>query len=387
MSWNFDVVIVGAGFSGLTVAERVIAEQGKSCLIIEKRSHLGGNAYDFYDDHGVLIHKYGPHYFRTNSGKVREYLSQFTAWQPVDYKILSFTDGQFWNFPINLNTFEQFIGRPSKTEEMEDWIEAHRVKIETPANSEEVIISQVGWELYEKFFKGYTIKQWQREPRDLDASVCGRIPIRTNRDDRYLREEFQALPAAGYTRLFEKMVDICGAKLKIVLNSDFREVLPHISYKHIVYTGPIDEYFDCCFGPLPYRSLRFERESFTSQTLKGREGIAGKKGFWQPAMQVNYPNTESYTRIVELKHATGQTCENTTIVKEYPVNFGPGQEPYYPIPASDAAAIYSKYKEKAAFEKNVSFIGRLATYRYYNMDQVVGMALKEAEKLSILLTA
>lgn len=387
MSWNFDVVIVGAGFSGLTVAERVIAEQGKRCLIIEKRSHLGGNAYDFYDDHGVLIHKYGPHYFRTNSGKVREYLSQFTAWQPVDYKILSFTDGQFWNFPINLNTFEQFIGRPSTTEAMEDWIEAHRVKIETPANSEEVIISQVGWELYEKFFKGYTIKQWQREPRDLDASVCGRIPIRTNRDDRYLREEFQALPAAGYTRLFEKMVDACGAKLKIVLNSDFREVLPHISYKHLVYTGPIDEYFDFCFGSLPYRSLRFERESFTSQTLKGREGIAGKKGFWQPAMQVNYPNTESYTRIVELKHATGQTCENTTIVKEYPVNFGPGQEPYYPIPASDAAAIYSKYKEKAAFEKNVSFIGRLATYRYYNMDQVVGMALKEAEKLSILLTA
>jgi len=387
MSWNFDVVIVGAGFSGLTVAERVIAEQGKRCLIIEKRSHLGGNAYDFYDDHGVLIHKYGPHYFRTNSDKVREYLSRFTAWYPVDYKILSFTDGRFWNFPINLNTFEQFIGRPSTTVEMEDWIEAHRVKIETPANSEEVIISQVGWELYEKFFKGYTIKQWQREPKDLDASVCGRIPIRTNRDDRYLREEFQALPAAGYTRLFEKMVDACGAKLKIVLNSDFREVLPHISYKYLVYTGPIDEYFDCCFGSLPYRSLRFERESFTSQTLKGREGIAGKKGFWQPAMQVNYPNTESYTRIVELKHATGQTCENTTIVKEYPQNFGPGQEPYYPIPASDAAAIYSKYKEKAAFEKNVSFIGRLATYRYYNMDQVVGMALKEAEKLNILLTA
>jgi len=387
MSWNFDVLIVGAGFSGLTVAERVIAEQGKRCLIIEKRSHLGGNAYDFYDDHGVLIHKFGPHYFRTNSDKVREYLSRFTSWHPVDYKILSFVDGQFWNFPINLNTFEQFIGRPSTTEEMEDWIEAHRVKIENPANSEEVIISQVGWELYEKFFKGYTIKQWQREPKDLDASVCGRIPIRTNRDDRYLREEFQALPAAGYTRLFEKMVDACGAKLKIVLNSDFREVLPHISYKHLVYTGPIDEYFDCCFGPLPYRSLRFERESFTSQTLKGREGIAGKKGFWQPAMQVNYPNTESYTRIVEIKHATGQTCENTTIVKEYPVNFGPGQEPYYPIPASDAAAIYSKYKEKAAFENNVSFIGRLATYRYYNMDQVVGMALKEAEKLNILLAA
>jgi UDP-galactopyranose mutase len=387
MSWNFDVVIVGAGFSGLTVAERVIAEQGKSCLIIEKRSHLGGNAYDFYDNHGVLIHKYGPHYSRTNSGKVREYLSRFTEWHPVDYKILSFTDGRFWNFPINLNTFEQFIGRPSTTEEMEDWIEAHRVKIETPANSEEVIIGQVGWELYEKFFKGYTIKQWQREPKDLDASVCGRIPIRTNRDDRYLREDFQALPAAGYTRLFEKMVDACGAKLKIVLNSDFREVLPHISYKHLVYTGPVDEYFDCCFGSLPYRSLRFERESFTSQTLKGREGIAGKKGFWQPAMQVNYQNTESYTRILEIKHATGQTCENTTIVKEYPENFGPGKEPYYPIPASDATAIYSKYKEKAAFEKNVSFIGRLATYRYYNMDQVVGMALKEAEKLNILLAA
>jgi UDP-galactopyranose mutase len=385
MSWNFDVVIVGAGFSGLTVAERVIAEQGKSCLIIEKRNHLGGNAYDFYDDHGVLIHKYGPHYFRTNSDKVREYLSRFTEWHPVDYKILSFVDGRFWNFPINLNTFEQFLCRPSTTEEMEAWLKAHRVNIETPINSEEVIISQVGWELYEKFFKGYTLKQWQREPRDLDASVCGRIPIRTNRDDRYLREDFQALPAAGYTRLFEKMVEVCGAKLKIILNSDFREVLPHISYKHLVYTGPIDEYFGCCYGHLPYRSLRFERESFTSQTLKGREGVAGKRGFWQPAMQVNYPNEESYTRIVEIKHATGQSCENTTIVKEYPESFGPGKEPYYPIPASDAASIYSKYKERTAFEKNVSFIGRLATYRYYNMDQVVGMALKEAEKLDILL--
>lgn len=191
-------------------------------------------------------------------------------------------DGQFWNFPINLNTFEQFIGRPSTTEEMEDWIEAPRVKIENPANSEEVIISQVGWELYEKFFKGYTIKQWQREPKDLDASVCGRIPIRTNRGDRYLREEFQALPAAGYTRLFEKMVDACGAKLKIVLNSDFREVLPHISYKHLVYTGPIDEYFDCCFGPLPYRSLRLNANPLPRKHSEDEKASPGKKVFRSP---------------------------------------------------------------------------------------------------------
>ncbi len=381
MSWNFDYIIVGAGFAGITAAERLCTQFGKRCLMVEKREHIGGNAYDQYDDHGVLIHTYGPHYFRTNSERIKDYLSQFTEWHPVDYAILSHTENRYWKFPINLNTFEQLIGRESTSEEMEAWLEEHRVPIKNPANSEEVIISQVGWELYDKFFKGYTLKQWKRHPRDLDASVCGRIPIRTNRDDRYLREDFQALPKAGYTRMFERMIAACGEKLRILLKTDYGEILPHTNFGHMIYTGPIDEYFDNCHGQLPYRSLRFEHQSFSPNELLEREAISGKRGFWQPTMQVNYPNEEDFTRIVEVKHATGQLCENTTIVREYPDDFGPGKEPYYPIPAPDAAVIYRKYKELADAEFKVSFIGRLATYRYYNMDQVVGMALAEIDRL------
>ncbi len=391
---------MGAGFGGLTFAERAANGAGRSSLVVEKRRHLGGNAYDRYDGHGVLIHTYGPHYFRTNAPRIKDYLSRFTAWHPVDYKILSYTEGRYWNFPINLNTFEQLLGRSSTTEEMEQWMAQKKVPIDNPANSEEVIVSQVGWELYEKFFKGYTMKQWKRHPQDLDASVCGRIPIRTNRDDRYLREEFQALPAAGYTRMFERMLEACGSKVKVLLNTDYREVLPHVRFKHLVYTGPIDEFFDYVHGDLPYRSLRFENESFTAEKLKPREAVSGRPGFWQPAMQVNYPNEEEFTRIVEVKHATGQRCTNTTIVREYPEDYRRGGEAYYPIPAPDAAAVYAKYKEMAEVCtrnptkflplstgcQGVSFIGRLATYRYYNMDQVVGMSLTEAAKKNIFET-
>jgi UDP-galactopyranose mutase len=376
-----DLLIVGAGYAGLVVAERMATQHGLRSLIVEKRRHIGGNAHDEYDENGVLIHTYGPHYFRTNSARIREYLSQFTEWHPVDYQIKSLTGGRYWSFPINLNTFEEMLGRPSSTEEMEAWLEEHRVPIENPQNSEEVILSQVGHELYEKFFKGYTLKQWKRHPRDLDASVCGRIPIRTNRDDRYLREEFQALPKAGYSRMFGRMLEACGDHVKVMLNTDYREVMAEVNYRHLVYTGAIDEFFDNCHGPLPYRSLRFERESFDAGQLRERKAISGKPGFWQPAMQVNYPNEEDFTRIVEIKHATGQACTNTTIVREYPDDFGPGKEPYYPIPAPDAAATYQKYKQMADATPNTSFIGRLATYRYYNMDQVVGMALAEVDKI------
>jgi len=396
MPWKFDCLIVGAGIAGLTAAERLCRVHGKTCLVIDKRGHIGGNAYDRYDDHGVLIHTYGPHYFRTNSPRIRDYLSQFTEWHPVDYTILSHTGGRYWNFPINLNTFEQIIGRSSTSEEMQHWLAEKRIPIENPANSEEVILSQVGRELYEKFFMGYTLKQWKRHPKDLDASVCGRIPIRTNRDDRYLREEFQALPKAGYTRMFERMIEACGNRVKILLNTDDRELLHHVEFNHLIHTGPIDEFFENCHGRLPYRSLRFEPESFTPEQLKPREAISGKPGFWQPAMQVNYPNEEAFTRIVEIKHATGQDCRNTTIVREYPDDYRPGKEPYYPVPAPDATAAYRKYKELAdAATSNptlapviplsagctrISFIGRLATYRYYNMDQVVGMALAEFDR-------
>jgi UDP-galactopyranose mutase len=350
----FDYLIVGAGFAGAVLAERLATVAGRRCLVIDRRDHIGGNSYDERDAAGILLHRYGPHYFRSNSQAVVDYLGQFTTWHPVEYQILSRTHGQLWNFPINLNTFEQLLGRPSTSEEME------------PRNSEEVIISQVGRRLYEMFFENYTLKQWKRHPRDLDASVCGRIPIRFNRDNRYLSERFQALPAEGYTVLFKRMLD--HPNITLELGTDFRRMRDGISFKRLIYTGMIDEYFDCCFGPLPYRSLRFERETLAQE-------------FFQPAMQVNYPNDEAFTRIVEIKHATGQVSPVTTIVREYPDDYASGKEAYYPIPAPDSRAIYQRYAELAASHPEVCFVGRLAQYRYYNMDQVVAMALKTFGKL------
>jgi UDP-galactopyranose mutase len=378
---RYDVLVVGAGFAGCVLAERLATRLGKRVLIVEKRPHIAGNACDTHDPHGVLVHRYGPHYFRTNSDRVRDYLSQFTGWHPVAYRIRSFAEGRFWSFPVNLITFEQMMGRPSSTEEMEAWLAGQRIRIDAPKNSEEVLLSQVGHELYERFFKGYTLKQWKRHPRDLDPSVCGRIPLRTTRDDRYLSERFQALPDGGFTRLFERMLASGGDRIDLRLSTDYREILPHVGFSHLIYTGPIDDYFDRCFGALPYRSLRFEPESFEPGELAAREPISGKKGFWQPVMQVNYPGAEPFTRIVEIKHATGQRCANTTIVREYPEDYGPDKEPYYPIPAPDASALYRKYRERALATSGVSFVGRLATYRYYNMDQVVGMALAEFDRL------
>lgn len=354
------------------LAERLASVCGKSCLIIDRRDHIAGNAFDCQDDAGVRLHRYGPHYFRTNSDRIVEYLSRFTDWHPVAYKVLSWVDGRYWQFPINLNTFEQLVGHPSTTEEMAATLAEWRVPIEKPANSEEVIVSQVGWKLYEMFFRNYTRKQWGREPKDLDASVCGRIPIRTNRDDRYLAEKFQALPSEGYTAMFRRILD--HPLITLRLGTSFRDVPASLKYGHLIFTGMIDEYYDYRFGPLPYRSLRFEPETLQQE-------------YFQPAMQVNYPNDHDFTRIVEIKHATGQVLPVTTIVREYPEEFFRGREPYYPVPAPDATAAYRQYAELAALEQNVSFVGRLATYRYYNMDQIVGMALAEFEKLQTAIAA
>lgn len=380
MSLKFDYLIVGAGFSGLVLAERLSSQLGKKCLVVEKRQHIGGNCYDEYDSNGVLIHKYGPHYFRTNSSRIKEYLSRFTEWNEVVYRVKSYTDGHYWSFPINLKTYEQMIGRPAEEAEFIDYLASKRVAISEPKNSEEMIVSQVGWELYEKFFKGYTFKQWKRSPESLDASVCGRIPIRTVADDRYFNDEFQALPKAGYTRMFENMI-AASPGVKIMLNTNYREIARDIAWDRMIYTGPIDEFYDFQFGPLKYRSLRFEEQHFTAEQLKAFESVSGAPGFWQPALQVNYPNDHDFTRIVELKHATSQACTGTTIVREYPVDHTSQTEPYYPIPAPDTKVIYQKYSELAEKESAVSFVGRLATYRYYNMDQVVGMALAEFDRI------
>ena len=382
MDLDFDFLIVGAGFSGLVLAERLSTQLGRSSLVVEKRDHIGGNAYDYYDPVGVRVHKYGPHYFRTNSDRVLQYLSQFTQWHPVEYEVRSFTDGKLWHFPVNLNTFEQFLGRPSTSAEFEEWLRDQQVEIKHPKNSEELIVSQVGWELYKKFYEGYTLKHWKRHPRELSPSVCGRIPIRTNRDNRYLSESFQALPRDGYTAMFDRMLEAAGQNVTVRLNTSFEDVRQGISFRHLIYTGPIDAYFEQSLGALPYRSLRFEFESFSPAQLEEREREHGRPGFWQPFLQVNYPNDHDFTRIVEIKHVTGQPCGHTTIVREYPEDFGPGTEPYYPVPTSDSEALYRRYKQLAAEEENVSFVGRLARYRYFNMDQVTAMALKEFDRLA-----
>lgn len=365
MIW--DYLIVGAGFSGAVLAERLASQRGATCLVIDRRPHIGGNAYDKADEAGVVIHPYGPHYFRTNSDRVIAYLSQFTEWHHVEYKVLSWTHGQYWQFPINLNTFEQLIGRPSSSEEMASTLAEWREPIDSPRNSEEVIVSQVGRRLYEMFFQNYTHKQWRRDPKNLDPSVCGRIPIRTNRDDRYCEDKFQALPKDGYTAMFQRILQ--HPKIEVRLNADYREVRKEVQFKHLIYTGPIDEYFDYCDGTLLWRSLRFETETLPVE-------------YAQPAMQVNFPNDHEYTRVVEMKHATGQKLPVTTLVREFPEDYRLGSEPYYPVPAPDARALYAKYAERAAAEKGVTFVGRLATYRYYNMDQVIASALTEFDRLA-----
>lgn len=363
---TYDYLIVGAGFAGAVLAERLASQRDASCLVIDRRDHIGGNAHDFTDAAGVLIHAYGPHYFRTNSPRIVEYLSHFTEWHHVDYRILSWTEGRFWPFPINLNTFEMLVGRQSSSEEMAATLAEWRLPITEPRNSEEVILAQVGPRLYEMFFKNYTRKQWRRDPRDLDPSVCGRIPVRTNRDDRFVTDNFQALPARGFTAMFEKM--LADPRIELRLRTDYREARSQLRYRHLIYTGPIDAYFDYCFGPLPYRSLRFERETHDRE-------------FFQPAMQVNYPNDYDFTRIVEIKHATGQQIPVTTIVREFPEDYAVGKEPFYPIPAPDTRALYERYAALGEQTTGVTFVGRLATYRYYNMDQVVGMALAEFDRL------
>jgi len=365
---RYDFVIVGAGFAGAVLAERLASQSGQRCLVLEKRGHIAGNAYDYHDAAGVQLHAYGPHYFRTNSDRIVAYLSRFTDWHHVEYRILSWVDGQYWPFPINLNTFEQLIGHPSTSEEMAATLESWRVPIAEPANSEEVILSQVGPKLYGMFFENYTRKQWQRDPKELDPSVCGRIPIRTNRDDRYLNERFQALPAQGYTAMFERMLD--HPNIEVRLETDFHDIRPHLQYRHLIYTGPVDTYFGHRLGRLPYRSLRFEAETYRQE-------------FYQPAVQVNFPNEHEYTRAVEIKHATGQRLPVTTVLREYPQDHTPEREPYYPVPAPDAQALYRQYAVLAEQETGVTFVGRLANYRYLNMDQVVGMALKQYDKLRL----
>lgn len=353
----FDYLVVGAGFAGSVLAERLASDLGKKVVVVDKRPHVGGNAFDHYDDQGLLVHKYGPHIFHTNSQEIYEYLSRFTEWRPYEHRVRASVDGRLVPIPINLDTVNQLYGTNFTSFELESFFEQVAEKRHPVKTSEDVVLNKVGRELYEKFFRGYTRKQWGMDPSELDSSVAARIPTRTNRDDRYFTDTYQVMPLRGYTRMFENM--LAHPNIKVLLNTDYREVENWIAYDQMIYTGPIDAYFDFCFGKLPYRSLEFRHE-----TLNQRQ--------FQPVGTVNYPNEYAYTRITEFKHLTGQEHEKTSIVYEYPRADG---DPYYPVPKRENAELYLKYKAMADATPRVHFVGRLATYKYYNMDQVVGQAL------------
>ena len=352
----FDYLVVGAGFAGCVLAERLARGSGKQVLLVDRRPHIGGNAYDHYDEAGILVHKYGPHIFHTNSKEVFDYLSRFTEWRPYQHKVLASVEGQLVPIPINLDSINQLYGLNLNSFQMEEFLASRAEPKEQIRTSEDVVVSKIGRELYEKFFRGYTRKQWGLDPSELDAQVTARVPTRTNRDDRYFTDAYQSMPKRGFTRLFENMLD--HENIRILLNTDYRDVQDALPYRELVYTGPVDEFFDFQFGKLPYRCLEFKHETLNQPQ-------------YQPVAVVNYPNDYEFTRITEFKHLTGQEHPKTSIVYEYPRAEG---DPYYPIPRNENAGIYRQYKTLAD-EAGVHFVGRLATYKYYNMDQVVAQAL------------
>jgi UDP-galactopyranose mutase len=359
----FDYLIVGAGFAGSVLAERLASQADKKVLIIDKRNHIAGNAYDHYDKDGIMVHKYGPHIFHTNSKEVFDYLGAFTPWRPYEHRVLASVDGQLVPMPINLNTINQLYGLNLCNSELEAFFESKAEKVGRIQTSEDVVVSKVGRELYEKFFRGYTRKMWDLDPSELDASVTARVPTRTNKDDRYFTDTYQAMPLYGYTKMFEHM--LAHPNIKVMLNTDYKEIMDVIPHKNLIYTGPIDAFFDYCYGKLPYRSLEFKFETLDQETF-------------QSTGTVNYPNEQAYTRITEFKYLSGQRHHKTSIVYEFPKAEG---DPYYPVPRPENTEIYKQYQRLTLNMTNTYFVGRLATYKYYNMDQVVAQALTLFKKI------
>jgi UDP-galactopyranose mutase len=362
---GFDYLVVGAGFAGSVLAERLAAGSGKRVLVVDRRPHIAGNAYDHYDDAGVLVHRYGPHIFHTNAPAVAEYLSRFTKWRPYEHRVLAQVDDRLVPIPINRTTLNQLYGLDLKDDAQAGaWLASRAEPVAEIRTSEDVVVSAVGRDLYEKFFRGYTRKQWGHDPSELDKAVTARVPTRTSTDDRYFGDSFQKMPLHGYTRMFENMLD--HPNIKIMLNTDYREIRHDVRHDKLIFTGPVDEYFDYRHGPLPYRSLRFRHETVDQETF-------------QPVAVVNYPSEDvPYTRITEYKHLTGQRHARTSVTYEYPSAEG---DPYYPVPRPENAELYRRYQALADATPDVAFVGRLATYRYYNMDQVVAQALATYARL------
>jgi UDP-galactopyranose mutase len=363
----YDYLIVGAGFAGSVLAERLTSQLGKRVLLIDRRPHFGGNAYDEKDAAGILMHRYGPHIFHTNSEDVFGYLSQFTKWRPYEHRVLAQVKGdRLVPMPINRTTLNRLYNLELRTEaEAAEFLAGRAEPVEKIRTSEDVVVSAVGRELYETFFRGYTRKQWGMDPSELDKSVTARVPTRTNADDRYFTDRFQAMPLEGYTRMFENMLDQPG--LDMQLGVEFEDARNDAVYERLIFTGPVDEYFGYRYGKLPYRSLRFQHETLDREWL-------------QPVAVVNYPDERvPYTRVTEYKHLTGQSARKTTVTYEFPTADG---DPYYPVPRPENQALFKKYEALALETPDVAFVGRLATYRYYNMDQVTGQALATFRRIA-----
>jgi UDP-galactopyranose mutase len=362
---KYDYLIVGAGFAGAVAAERIATQLNKRVLLIEKRNHIGGNAFDEVDEHGILVHRYGPHIFHTNSREVFDYLSKFTEWRFYEHKVLASLNNKLYPVPINRNTLNSLYNLKLNTEkEVEEYYNSVRGKRYPILNSEDVIIDKVGVDLFEKFFKHYTKKQWNLEPKDLAPLVCGRIPVRVNDDCRYFTDKYQFMPKDGYTKMFEKM--LTHKNIEIILNTDYKAILSDIKFDKLIYTGPIDYFFDYMHGRLPYRSIRFEWENYPLEYL-------------QECAVINYvDDSVEYTRMTEYRYLTGHKGNNTTISKEYAQLIG---DPFYPTLTENSKKIYQMYELEAEKLKNVIFVGRLATFKYFNMDQVVGSALTEINKV------
>jgi UDP-galactopyranose mutase len=361
----YDVLVVGAGFAGAVMAERFASQSNKRVLLIDRRNHIGGNAYDRMDASGILIHQYGPHIFHTNSDPVFQHLSQFTDWRPYEHRVLASVDGRLVPMPINRTTLNVLYGLNLRSDEQaEAFLQSRAEPVEVVRTSKDVVVNAIGTELYKTFFEGYTRKQWGLDPSELDKSVTSRVPTRTSTDDRYFQDSLQAMPLKGYTRMFENMLDHPNIDLR--LGVDFEDVRGDVAYDRLVFSGPVDEYYDHRFGELPYRSLRFRHETLDQE-------------WFQPVATVNYPDEATpYTRITEFKHLTGQEHAKTSIVYEFPTAQG---DPYYPIPRAENQALYKRYEALTTQRMDVTFVGRLATYKYYNMDQVVGQALATWRKL------
>ena len=360
----FDWLIVGAGFAGSVLAERLASQRGDTVLVIDRRNHVGGNAYDRYDDAGVLIHQYGPHIFHTNSQAVFEYLSRFTEWRRYEHRVRASVDGKLVPIPINRETINMVYGLDlSSDEEVEAFLTNRATRIDPIRTSEDVVLNRVGHDLYEKFFRGYTRKQWGLDPSQLDKSVTARVPTRSNTDDRYFSDKLQFMPKNGYTRMFGRMLR--HPKIRFQPNCDFRDVRGQVPYRQVIFSGPIDEFFDYRFGRLPYRSLSFQHVTLDEE-------------WHQPVAVVNYPQSEPFTRITEYKHLTGQSHPRTSLTIEYPASTG---DPYYPIPRLENQALYREYEKLARATQGVYFVGRLGTYMYYNMDQIVGQALATFKRI------